>query len=146
MNAIMGLVVAVVGAFAAVWVHDRWHRRIAQRRLAGRPELTPDEFGLEYFGARNSRAKVAAQVREILSHHVPYELEGLHPRDRFIEDMRMDELDSMSTVEVVVELEKHFGIEIPDSDAESLRTVGELVDYLDRRLNECGAAHVAAQQ
>jgi acyl carrier protein len=90
---------------------------------------------------------VAAEVREILSHHVPYGLEGLHPRDRFIEDMRMDELDSMSTVEVVVELEKHFGIDVPDSDAESIRTVGELVDYIDRRLNaQGGAAHRAAQQ
>lgn len=45
----------------------------------------------------------------------------------FIEDLGADSLD---TVELVMDLEEHFGIEIPDEDAEKLRTVGDSVNYI----------------
>ena len=45
----------------------------------------------------------------------------------FIEDLGADSLD---TVELVMDLEEHFGIEIPDEDAEKLRTVGDSVKYI----------------
>jgi acyl carrier protein len=135
MKNLVGIIVAVVGGFTALWLHDWWNRRLAEKRLATRPQLTPGRFGQTYFGEQEARARLAGEVREILSHHVPYSLDGLQPADQFIAHLRMDELDSMATVEVVLELEKRYAIEIPDSDAEALHTVGELVDYLDRRLN-----------
>lgn len=46
----------------------------------------------------------------------------------------MDELDSMSTVEFLVALERHFAIEIPDKDAETILTFRQLVDYLESRV------------
>ena len=46
----------------------------------------------------------------------------------FIEDLGADSLD---TVELVMDLEEHFGIEIPDEDAEKLKTVKDAVDYID---------------
>jgi len=54
----------------------------------------------------------------------------MQPNDRFVEDLRMDELDSMSTVEYVIEIEKEFGIEIPDSAAEKMLTFKSVVDYV----------------
>jgi acyl carrier protein len=45
----------------------------------------------------------------------------------FIEDLGADSLD---TVELVMDLEEHFGIEIPDEDAEKLKTVKDAVDYI----------------
>jgi acyl carrier protein len=45
----------------------------------------------------------------------------------FIEDLGADSLD---TVELVMDLEEHFEIEIPDEDAEKLRTVKDAVDYV----------------
>jgi acyl carrier protein len=45
----------------------------------------------------------------------------------FIEDLGADSLD---TVELVMDLEEHFEIEIPDEDAEKLRTVKDAVDYI----------------
>ena len=66
--------------------------------------------------------------------HVPYKLDGLGPDDAFVRDLRMDELDSMSTVELVLDLEKRFGIEIPDEDAQKILTFRELVDYLEPRV------------
>lgn len=46
---------------------------------------------------------------------------------RFVEDFGADSLDS---VELVMEIEKEFGISIPDDIAENLKTVGETVDYI----------------
>ena len=48
----------------------------------------------------------------------------------FIEDLGADSLD---TVELVMDLEEHFGIEIPDEDAEKLKTVKDAVDYITEK-------------
>lgn len=48
----------------------------------------------------------------------------------FIEDLGADSLD---TVELVMDLEEHFGIEIPDEDAEKLKTVKDAVDYIAKK-------------
>ena len=45
----------------------------------------------------------------------------------FIDDLGADSLD---TVELVMDLEEYFGVEIPDEDAEKLRTVSDSVDYI----------------
>ena len=45
----------------------------------------------------------------------------------------MDDLgaDSLDTVELIMEMEEEFGIEIPDEEAEKLATVGDAVSYID---------------
>jgi len=48
----------------------------------------------------------------------------------FIEDLGADSLD---TVELVMDLEEHFGIEIPDEDAEKLKTVKDALDYIAKK-------------
>ena len=39
--------------------------------------------------------------------------------------------DSLDTVELIMEMEEEFGIEIPDEEAEKLATVGDAVKYID---------------
>ena len=39
--------------------------------------------------------------------------------------------DSLDTVELIMEMEEEFGIEIPDEEAEKLATVGDAVSYID---------------
>ena len=46
----------------------------------------------------------------------------------FVDDLGADSLD---TVELIMELEEEFGIEIPDDDAENITTVGAAVKYID---------------
>jgi acyl carrier protein len=53
----------------------------------------------------------------------------------YVEDLGADSLD---TVEMIMEFEDEFGIEIPDEDAEDLTTVGESIDYLEDLLEEEG--------
>ena len=132
--ALLGGGVVVVGG--GVLLHEWSNRRRAERLLATRPPLDPGAFGQKHFGQSARRAMLAAQVREVLAGHVPYGLDGLGPDDAFVRDLRMDELDSMSTVELLLGLERRFGIDIPDEDAQKILTFRELVDYLESRVPE----------
>ena len=55
------------------------------------------------------------------------------PEAHFIDDLGADSLD---TVELVMAFEEEFDIEIPDDDAEKLETVGNAIEYLNKRLSE----------
>lgn len=49
-------------------------------------------------------------------------------------------LDSLAFVEVQLAMQQDYGIEIPDEDAEQITTVGESIDYVNRKLAEGGQA------
>ena len=51
---------------------------------------------------------------------------------KFIDDLGADSLD---TVELIMQFEEEFGIEIPDEEAEGLLSVGQVVDYITNKLN-----------
>ena len=51
---------------------------------------------------------------------------------KFIDDLGADSLD---TVELIMQFEEEFSIEIPDNEAESLLSVGQAVDYITNKLN-----------
>ena len=51
---------------------------------------------------------------------------------KFIDDLGADSLD---TVELIMQFEEEFGIEIPDEEAEGLLSVGQAVDYITSKLN-----------
>lgn len=51
----------------------------------------------------------------------------------FTDDLGADSLDQ---VELIMDLEEHFGIEIPDEDAEKIKTVKDAVDYIAKRKGE----------
>jgi acyl carrier protein len=131
---VAGLVAVIIVAGGSVFLHDRLNRRRALKLLASRPQLPPDEFGRSYFGETPHRAALAAELREMLEDHVPFKLDGLAPDDALVQDLRMDALDSMSTVEFLLEVEERYRTKVPESVAESLRTLRDLVDYLEPRI------------
>jgi len=51
---------------------------------------------------------------------------------RFVEDFEMDSLDM---VEMLIELEKQTGLKIPNEEIKDIKTVGQLVDYLEAKKN-----------
>ena len=51
---------------------------------------------------------------------------------KFIDDLGADSLD---TVELIMQFEEEFSIEIPDKEAEGLLSVGQAVDYITNKLN-----------
>lgn len=50
------------------------------------------------------------------------------PETNLLEDLDADSLDA---VEIIMAIEDEFGIEIPDEMAESLKTIGEIVEYVE---------------
>jgi acyl carrier protein len=129
---ILGRLVAL--SIVGVVLHDRINLQRARRLLGGRPPRDSSSFGRAYFGESGHRALLATEVREILAQHVPFLLDGLAPDDAFVRDLRMDELDSMATVEFVLAVEERFGIKIPDADAQGILTFRQLIDYLEHRV------------
>ena len=69
-----------------------------------------------------------ARVREIIINELGVEAEKVTDEASFVEDLRADSLD---TVELVMAFEEEFGIDIPDEDAEQMRTVGDAIKYLN---------------
>ncbi len=72
-------------------------------------------------------ADMGNKVKDIIEKELGVEREKLTDEARFIEDLGADSLD---IVELVMEFEKEFNIDIPDEDAEKLRTVGDALKYL----------------
>jgi acyl carrier protein len=74
---------------------------------------------------------VEQRVIDIVSEHFAYDKEKITRNTTFIEDIGADSLD---IVEFVMELEEEFDIQIPDDQAEKIKTVGEAVDYIDNAI------------
>lgn len=70
------------------------------------------------------------KVKDIIEKELGVEREKLTDEASFIEDLGADSLD---IVELVMEFEKEFNIDIPDEDAEKLRTVGDALKYLKEK-------------
>ena len=71
------------------------------------------------------------KVKDIIEKELGVERDKLTGDASFIEDLGADSLD---IVELVMEFEKEFNIDIPDEDAEKLRTVGDAVAYLNSKV------------
>ena len=75
-------------------------------------------------------ADMSEKVKDIIEKELGVEHEKLTNEASFIEDLGADSLD---IVELVMEFEKEFNIDIPDEDAEKLRTVGDALKYLQEK-------------
>jgi len=76
---------------------------------------------------------VEEKVKDIIVEELGVEREKLTPGASFMEDLGADSLD---TVELVMAFEKEFDIDIPDEDAEKLRTVGDAMNYLHEKIGK----------
>ena len=73
------------------------------------------------------------KVKDIIVEELGVEREKLTDSASFMEDLGADSLD---TVELVMAFEKDFDIDIPDEEAEKLRTVGDALKYLQEKLGK----------
>ena len=72
------------------------------------------------------------KVKEIIIDKLGVEDEKITQKAKFIDDLGADSLD---TVELIMQFEEEFGIEIPDEEAEGLLSVGQAVDYITNKLS-----------
>ena len=73
-------------------------------------------------------SEVADKVKKIVVDQLGVSEEQVTPEAKFIEDLGADSLDQ---VELVMALEEEFHSEIPDEEAEKLKTVGEAIAYIE---------------
>jgi acyl carrier protein len=71
------------------------------------------------------------RIKEIIVEQLGVEEDQITSDASFIDDLGADSLD---TVELVMAFEEEFDIEIPDEDAEKIRTVRDVVNYLNAHL------------
>jgi acyl carrier protein len=69
------------------------------------------------------------KVKQIVSEQLGVDEGEVTPSAAFVDDLGADSLD---TVELVMALEEAFEIEIPDEDAEKIRTVQDAIDYIEK--------------
>ena len=76
-------------------------------------------------------ADVDAKVKEIIVSKLGVDEAQITPEASFTNDLGAESLD---TVELVMEFEKAFNLQIPDEDAEKISTVGDAIKYLKSKL------------
>jgi len=73
-------------------------------------------------------SEVTSRVTKLLAEHLGVEESKLTNDARFTEDLGADSLD---VVEIIMALENEFNVDIGDETAESLATVGDVIDYIN---------------
>lgn len=76
--------------------------------------------------------EVLNKVKDIIVNKLGVDQDQVTPEASFTNDLGADSLD---TVELVMEFEKAFNIQIPDEDAEKIATVGDAVKYLQEKVS-----------
>ena len=71
------------------------------------------------------------KIKEIIIDKLGVDESKISDDSKFIDDLGADSLD---TVELIMQFEEEFNIEIPDEDAETITTVGKAVSYIEGQL------------
>ncbi len=74
-------------------------------------------------------ASVEEKVKQIIVEQLGVDEAEVTANASFVDDLGADSLD---TVELVMAFEEAFDIEIPDEDAEKIRTVQDAIDYISK--------------
>jgi acyl carrier protein len=98
-------------------------------------ELFAAAFGLA--GGQNERggtgmASVEEKVKSIIVDQLGVNEAEVTGSASFVDDLGADSLD---TIELVMAFEEAFGIEIPDEDAEKIKTVQNAIEYVEAHVN-----------
>src|SRR5580698_3109350 len=101
--------------------------------MAGRSRAVRGVRGGNGLPPGGYNVSVEQRVIEIVCEHLAVNKETVTRNTAFIEDIGADSLD---IVELVMELEEEFDIQIPDDQAEKIKTVGEAIDYIEREIGK----------
>jgi len=74
---------------------------------------------------------IEAKVKKIIEEKLSVNADQITNDARFAEDLKADSLD---TVELVMALEDEFGLDIPDEEAEKIKTVQNAIDYINTKV------------
>ena len=75
-------------------------------------------------------SEISAKVKAIIVDKLVIDESEVTPNSNFMSDLGADSLD---TVELIMEFEKEFDLQIPDDEAEKITTVQQAIDYVVAR-------------
>ena len=75
---------------------------------------------------------ISDRVKKIVVEHLGVEADKVTDNASFIDDLGADSLD---IVELVMTMEEEFDLDIPDEDAEKMKTVGDVIKYISSKAN-----------
>ena len=81
--------------------------------------------------AELTKDEIRAKIKKIVVENLGVSEDQVTDDAQFSQDLGADSLDQ---VELVMSLEEEFGAEIRDEDADSLNTVGDAINYLEKRI------------
>jgi len=97
-------------------------------RRNGSGSLAPEVLSFEKHEEKHSMA-VEDKVKQIIVEQLQVDEAEVTPGASFQEDLGADSLD---VVELVMQFEEAFDLEIPDEDAEKIKTVKDAIDYIEK--------------
>ena len=74
---------------------------------------------------------VYKKIKDALMSHAGVEESKIDLDARFVEDLNIDSLD---LVDLIMMLEEEYGVEFDEDAAESIKTIGDVVDYIDKNV------------
>lgn len=72
------------------------------------------------------------QIIKVISEAAKVDVSQIKMETSFVDDLKFDSLD---IVELMMKMEDDFGVEIPEEDAEGLKTVGDVINYISNKKN-----------
>lgn len=106
-----------------------------ERVFTGRDALSAEDFFDRYFQDQGYARDLVERIRKVYETNLNFDLSRLSAEDDFSEELRFIwQYDSMADVEIVMGLEKEFGITIRDDEAAQMKTIRQVVEYVDARL------------
>ena len=81
--------------------------------------------------AELTKEEIRAKIKKIVVENLGVSEDQVTDDAQFAQDLGADSLDQ---VELVMSLEEEFGAEIRDEDADSLNTVGDAINYIEKRI------------
>ncbi|MCG8421601.1 MAG: acyl carrier protein [Proteobacteria bacterium] len=75
--------------------------------------------------------EIETTVKTLIMEQLDVTEDQLKPESSFVDDLKAD---SLAVVELVLALEQHFDLEIPDEDTEKIRTVNDAITYIKQHV------------
>ncbi len=102
--------------------------RAAERRSVITLTLRPAPINQNY--VKEKYVMVFEKVKALLAEQLDADEAGITEETKIMDDLGADSLD---IVEMLMAIEDEFGVNVPDEDAQSLKTVGDVVRYIEER-------------
>jgi acyl carrier protein len=76
---------------------------------------------------------IETRIKKVIADMLGVDDADMVPNASIVNDLGADDLDE---VELIIALEEEFDIEIPDDEAEKLKTIGQVIDYINAHTKE----------